>query len=202
MVLLVRSSRPLETGANFCFGPIVSSDLACTRPARARGIGEEQVPGHPRVETRIAARAGMRGSADSRLPVSDLSSERQPRWPSVRGRFDQSAAPYSRSLSPGGSAERLQLSPLSLAPDGSWRCPSRSWSGGSGRERRARFGAIVLIVAVVAGMWARTTEVAKHGGKRASEIEPRPLPHSGRPQPGTSGTTSPEELVDARRRAQ
>jgi hypothetical protein len=28
-------------------------------------IGEEQVPGHPLVETHIAARAGMRGSADS-----------------------------------------------------------------------------------------------------------------------------------------
>jgi len=62
-------------------------------------------------------------------------------------------------------------------------------------------GAIVLVAAIFAGFWARSTE-ARHGGKSASEIEPRPLPHTNRPQPGASGTTSPEELVDARREAQ
>jgi hypothetical protein len=63
-------------------------------------------------------------------------------------------------------------------------------------------GAIVLVCAIVVAMWARSTEVAAHGGQSASEMEPRPLPHSNRPQPGSSGTTSPEEFVDARRRAQ
>ena len=63
-------------------------------------------------------------------------------------------------------------------------------------------GAIVLLGAVVAGMWARSTGARAHGGKSASEIEPRPLPHTNRPQPGASGTTSPEQLVDARREAQ
>lgn len=63
-------------------------------------------------------------------------------------------------------------------------------------------GAIVLVCAVVVGMWARSTEPSGHGGRSASEMEPRPLPHSNRPQPGASGTTSPEELVDARREAQ
>ena len=62
-------------------------------------------------------------------------------------------------------------------------------------------GAIVLVCALVASMWARSTGARAHGGRRASEIEPRPLPHANRPQPGASGTTSPEELVDARREA-
>jgi hypothetical protein len=63
-------------------------------------------------------------------------------------------------------------------------------------------GAIVLVCAVVVGMWARSTQAAGHGGQSAAEIEPRPLPHTNRPQPGASGTTSPDELVDARRPAQ
>lgn len=63
-------------------------------------------------------------------------------------------------------------------------------------------GAIVLVCALVASMWARSTGAGAHGGRSASEIEPRPLPHTNRPQPGASGTTSPEQLVDARREAQ
>ncbi|MGA8333921.1 MAG: hypothetical protein WB761_04215 [Solirubrobacteraceae bacterium] len=63
-------------------------------------------------------------------------------------------------------------------------------------------GAIVLVSALVVSMWARSTGAGAHGGKSSSEIEPRPLPHTNRPQPGTSGTTSPGELVDARREAQ
>jgi hypothetical protein len=61
-------------------------------------------------------------------------------------------------------------------------------------------GVIVLVGAVVVGMWSRGSGATAHGDQ--SEIEPRPLPHTNRPQPGTSGTTSPEELVDARRKAQ
>ncbi len=61
-------------------------------------------------------------------------------------------------------------------------------------------GVIVLVGALVAGMWSRGSGASAHGEK--SEIEPRPLPHSNRPQPGTTGTTSPEELADARREAQ
>jgi hypothetical protein len=61
-------------------------------------------------------------------------------------------------------------------------------------------GVIVLIVALVVATWSRGAGASAHGDK--SEIEPRPLPHTNRPQPGTAGTTSPEELVDARRSAQ
>ncbi|HEY1518030.1 MAG TPA: hypothetical protein VGF91_16510 [Solirubrobacteraceae bacterium] len=62
-------------------------------------------------------------------------------------------------------------------------------------------GAIALVAAIVAALWARSVE-GRHGGKSASEIEPRPLPHTNRPQQGASGTTSPEALVNARREAQ
>ncbi len=63
-------------------------------------------------------------------------------------------------------------------------------------------GAIVLVCAIVVAMWARSTGGRAHGKKSASEMEPGPLPHTNRPQPGSSGTTSPEELVDARRESQ
>jgi hypothetical protein len=43
------------------FGYVAAGPAAKARPAS----GEEQVPGHPRVETRIAARAGIKGWADS-----------------------------------------------------------------------------------------------------------------------------------------
>jgi hypothetical protein len=59
-------------------------------------------------------------------------------------------------------------------------------------------GAIVLVAAIVVGMGAHGSGAGSVDG----EYEPSPLPHTNRPQPGTSGTTSPEELVDARRRAQ
>jgi hypothetical protein len=62
-------------------------------------------------------------------------------------------------------------------------------------------GVIVLIAAFVIAMWSRTG-VSEGGEKSTSASEPRPLPHSDRPQPGSSGTSSPEELVDARRQAQ
>jgi hypothetical protein len=61
-------------------------------------------------------------------------------------------------------------------------------------------GVIVLLGAIAAGMWSRGAGASAHGG--ASEIEPEPLPHTNRSQPGTSGASSPEELVDARRQAQ
>ena len=61
-------------------------------------------------------------------------------------------------------------------------------------------GVLVLLVALAAGIWARGSGASAHGDM--ADIEPRPLPHTNRPQPGTHGTTSPEELVDARREAQ
>ncbi len=61
-------------------------------------------------------------------------------------------------------------------------------------------GVIVLVAALAAGMWARGVGASAHG--EAREIEPAPLPHTNRPQPGTHGTSSPEELVNARREAQ
>jgi hypothetical protein len=75
-------------------------------------------------------------------------------------------------------------------------------SGGAFTILVLPLGAIVLLAAVVAGTWARSTGARTHGGRSASEIEPRPLPHTNRRQPGASGTTSPEALVNARRKAQ
>ena len=63
-------------------------------------------------------------------------------------------------------------------------------------------GVIVLIVAFVTAMWSRTA-VSRTGGEKSMPAgDPRPLPQSGRAQPGSAGTSSPEELVDARRQAQ
>jgi hypothetical protein len=63
-------------------------------------------------------------------------------------------------------------------------------------------GVIVLIAALAFGMWARTAVSETGGEKSTAESAPQPLPHSARPQPGAAGTSSPEELVDARRRQQ
>jgi hypothetical protein len=60
-------------------------------------------------------------------------------------------------------------------------------------------GAIMLIVAVVAGMWGR----ARQGTltqPEASDTEPQPLRHT--PPQGARGPGTPEELVDARRAQQ
>ena len=63
-------------------------------------------------------------------------------------------------------------------------------------------GVIVLIVAFVTAMWSRTA-VSRTGGEKSMPAgDPRPLPQSGHAQPGSTGTSSPEELVDARRQAQ
>lgn len=62
-------------------------------------------------------------------------------------------------------------------------------------------GVVVLLGAIIAAMWARSSG-ARDGDKEASRYEPRPLPHTNRPQPGTSGPNSPEELVDIRGQAQ
>jgi hypothetical protein len=63
-------------------------------------------------------------------------------------------------------------------------------------------GVIVLIAAFVFAMWSRTAVDETGGEKSMAAGEPRPLPHTNRAQPGSSGTTSPDELVDARRQAQ
>jgi hypothetical protein len=63
-------------------------------------------------------------------------------------------------------------------------------------------GVIVLIVALAIGIRARTAVSETGGEKSTAEPAPQPLPHSTRPQPGSSGTSSPEELVDARRQQQ
>lgn len=62
-------------------------------------------------------------------------------------------------------------------------------------------GVVVLAAGIVTAMWARSSG-ARNGEKDVSRNESRPLPHTNRPQPGTSGSNSPEELVDARGRAQ
>jgi len=59
-------------------------------------------------------------------------------------------------------------------------------------------GVLVLVAAFVVAMWSRTAV----GEESKPASEPRPLPHSDRPQPGSSGTSTPDELVDARRQAQ
>lgn len=60
-------------------------------------------------------------------------------------------------------------------------------------------GVIVLIAAFVVAMRSRTAVSDTGGEKNAPVVGARPLPHTDRPQPGSSGTSSPEELVDARR---
>jgi len=63
-------------------------------------------------------------------------------------------------------------------------------------------GVLVLIAAFVLAMWSRTAVSDTGGEKSTSASEPPALPHTDRPQPGSSGTSSPDEFVDARRQAQ
>ena len=58
-------------------------------------------------------------------------------------------------------------------------------------------GAIMLVVAVVMGMWHRAQQGAAGGETQGSKAEQAPLRHT-RPQ-GTPAPTTPEELADARR---
>jgi hypothetical protein len=98
----------------------VTDHDADRRGVEMRTFGEKHVAHAERANTCLRARAVLVLTAPAWLPVSDLSSVRQPRWPSVRGRFDEPEAGQSRSLSR-GEGRRVQLSPISLAPDGSWR---------------------------------------------------------------------------------
>ena len=58
-------------------------------------------------------------------------------------------------------------------------------------------GAIMLVVAVLAGMWARAKQGTAGGQTQGSKTEQAPLRHT--PPQGASAPTSPEELADARR---
>jgi hypothetical protein len=60
--------------------------------------------------------------------------------------------------------------------------------------------AIMLVVAVLAGVWARAQQGRAGGQTEASKNERTPLRHT-RPQV-TPAPTTPEELVDARRAQQ
>ena len=77
---VVRCGRQLETGAHFCSRHIVSSDLASSGHAHGRAIGDEQVPGYARVETCIAARAGMGGLRLRDCPCPEGLVSRTARW--------------------------------------------------------------------------------------------------------------------------
>jgi hypothetical protein len=59
-------------------------------------------------------------------------------------------------------------------------------------------GAIMLVVAVLAGMWGRSQQARTSG--EGTETGPAPLRHT-RPQ-GTPRPNTPEELADARRAQQ
>jgi hypothetical protein len=61
-------------------------------------------------------------------------------------------------------------------------------------------GAIMLVVAVLAGMWGRAAQDSAEGSTQPANTEPQPLRHT-RPQ-GTPAPSTPEELVDARRAEQ
>jgi hypothetical protein len=63
-------------------------------------------------------------------------------------------------------------------------------------------GVIVLIVAGVMTLWARSTKIRSGGDAGPAISEPSTLPHTSRPQPGTHGPSTPSELVDARRQQQ
>jgi predicted phage tail protein len=58
-------------------------------------------------------------------------------------------------------------------------------------------GAIMLVVAVLMGMWHRSQEGASGGQTQGSKTEQAPLRHT--PGQGTPAPTTPEQLVDARR---
>jgi predicted phage tail protein len=58
-------------------------------------------------------------------------------------------------------------------------------------------GAIMLVVAVLMGMWHRAQEGGSGGQTEGSKTEQTPLRHT--PAQGASTPTRPEELVDARR---
>jgi hypothetical protein len=61
-------------------------------------------------------------------------------------------------------------------------------------------GAIMLVAAVVAGMWARATQARAGGETSARGTDHPPLRHTAPPEPSTVNT--PEDLVDARRAQQ
>jgi predicted phage tail protein len=58
-------------------------------------------------------------------------------------------------------------------------------------------GAIMLVVAVVMGMWHRAQQGAAGGQTEGSKTEQAPLRHT--PAQGVPAPTTPEELADARR---
>ena len=61
-------------------------------------------------------------------------------------------------------------------------------------------GAIMLVVAVLAGMWARAQQGREGGQTHGSSTEQAPLRHT--PPQGAPTPARPEELVDARRAQQ
>ena len=61
-------------------------------------------------------------------------------------------------------------------------------------------GAIMLVVAVLAGMWGRAKQGSAGGQTEGSKTEQAPLRHT--PPQGAPAPTRPEELVDARRAQQ
>jgi len=61
-------------------------------------------------------------------------------------------------------------------------------------------GAIMLVVAVLMGMWHRSQQASAGGQTEGSKTEQAPLRHT--PPQGTPSPTRPEELVDARRAQQ
>ena len=61
-------------------------------------------------------------------------------------------------------------------------------------------GAIMLVVAVLMGLWHRAQEGSAGGQTQGSKTEQAPLRHT--PAQGTPTPTRPEELVDARRAQQ
>ena len=61
-------------------------------------------------------------------------------------------------------------------------------------------GAIMLVVAVLAGMWSRARQGSAGGQTQGSKTEQAPLRHT--PPQGTPAPSRPEELADARRAQQ
>lgn len=58
-------------------------------------------------------------------------------------------------------------------------------------------GGIMLVVAVLAGMWARSQQGRAGGETHSSQTDSAPLPHTaGR---GATRPSTPEDLADARR---
>ena len=147
--LRMKVGRPCpEYGASVRSADALAGVSSDTTPSPLRQQLSAETTGPLRIPNaggvRLVPSSSTRGLAVSRADhlaaaLSGCSSVRQPRWPSVRGRFDEPAAAQSRSLSR-GEGRRVLATVADLA-SARWLVADLvdPFTGGSGRARRARF---------------------------------------------------------------